>query len=81
VVFAEAPAGVKPGGTIMASARSAFARGCGGQAGFLCRAKAARPTAVARLLFPWPLPRRSPSQQVVFAGRFHRGYFAWYAAH
>jgi len=71
-VFAKAPTGVKPGGKIMAFSRSAFAGGRGGQAGFLCGAKAARPTAVVQLLFPWLLPPQSPSQQVVFADWFHR---------
>jgi RNA polymerase sigma-70 factor, ECF subfamily len=80
LVFAKAPTGVKPGGKIMASARSAFA-GRGGQAGLLCVPKAARPTAAVQMLFWWLLPHHSPSQQVMFAGRFHRGNRAWSAAH
>jgi len=65
----------------MASSRSAFAGGRGGQAGLLCGAKAARPTAVVQLLFPWLLPSQSLSQGVVFVGRFHGGYQVWYVAH
>ena len=65
----------------MASARSAFAGPVEGSGGFLCWAGAARPSAVVQLL-RWPLlPRQSPSQQMVFAGRFHRGYTVWYAVH
>ena len=81
LVFVRTPTGVRPGGKIVVSASGTFAGAAAGQAGFLCGAKAARPTAAAQLLFWWLLPRQSPSQQVVFAGRFHGGYRAWYAAH
>ena len=81
LVVDKAPPGVKPGTEVMASARSAFAGARGGQVKFMCGAKVARRTVVVQLLFPWLLPSQSLSQGVVFAGRFHGGYRAWYVAH